>query len=320
MVNLKFISLNICNDDDLIYGSNYLNLNDIINFINYYNITDSNLINDLNNLLDKDLTNESSILHNDILSYHIHDNHIRSIKIKINNTIRYINNLKPDIVDLYLRNKKDILYKNLLNSNADIILLQNVDDHYLINEDDIENYKIIYPKKVENRNKLIYFSLLSNVILYKDNLKLKDAYISDYGTVGEFIFNNKIYQIISGKWDRNYIKLDLLNSLNNETNNIIFIGNTNIRFNQPFQNRKIHDGILQSNLIPFNTVNKYINPYFIDDTYKYVSRYDKIYLNKGKVLYANIYFKFKFKELINEYRPSGYISDHFGINCEIKLD
>ena len=43
---INIVTLNICNDNDLIYGSDTINKKDIDNFISYHKITNDNLITD----------------------------------------------------------------------------------------------------------------------------------------------------------------------------------------------------------------------------------------------------------------------------------
>lgn len=319
MTIINLISFNICNDDDLIYGTDELKEEHIDNFIKYHMISDKNLIDDLKKILILFKNDEITILNNQIISYHLHDNNIRSIKININNNIKYINNLDPKIIDIFIRNKKKILYNIINESNADFILLQNVDDHYLPSDEDLDDYLIINPIKIEKKYKKNFYGLNNNIILYKENInfKLIDAYIMEYGTVGEFLINNKIYKIISGRWEINK-KMQQLSILENEIGNLIFMGDTNLRYTAMLSKKNIVDGIIKFNFPTFNTINKFINPYFLDDNNnKYVARYDKILLNTGNINYINLYFQNKYDILINEYRKSGYLSDHFGIFCRL---
>jgi len=327
-MTIKIISFNICNDEDFIYGNEDLTEEHINNFIKYYMIIDNNLIEDLKKLLKVLEDDNISCYNNLILNYHIHNNKLRSIKINViiknKNYIRYITNLCPKMVDIYIRNKNKLLYKTLKDSDVDFIFLQNVEDHYKPDENYLEDYSIINPIKIENRCINNYYGILSNYIIYKSSFVLINSYIKDFGTVSIFNINNKEIKLITGKFVplpiNKQIRLKQLEILDNEEGNIIFIGDTNLTYNENLKKKNIQDGIVKFKIPVFYTINKYTNLYYNDDfNNKYVSRYDKIYLNIGQIIYANNCFTDKYDILKNIYRISGCISDHYGLLVEIKI-
>jgi hypothetical protein len=66
------------------------------------------------------------------------------------------------------------------------------------------------------------------------------------------------------------------------------------------------------------TINKNINQYFNDD-FKYIARYDRIYISDVDLIYCELYFNTIHEELKNTYRNSGFISDHFGLIAEVMI-
>jgi hypothetical protein len=318
MTDIKLIQLNVCNDDDLIYGSDSLSKSDIDNFISYHKIIDKNLIEDLNKLYLTFAT--SSNLSNKILSYHISDNKLRSITVKLNERIHYINNLKPEVVDSFIKNKKKKLFDEIEKSNADFVLLQEFDTHYLpVNSD---KYEHISPLYQDEKCNIEYLGMLSNHILYKksNNYELLRVYIADYGLVAEFVIKSKIIKIVSGRWyplkENKDKRLMQYNSLNREIGTIIFMGDTNLR---SFENisekdkKNIEDVATNEIFMKSYTINKNINAYF-NDGLKFVARYDRAYVtSQVKVKKFDLFFNQPYDELKNEYRSSGYISDHFGL-------
>lgn len=323
---IRLLSLNICNDDDLIYGTDSLNINNINNFINEYNITDKLLIDDLLKLINN-LDTIISFLHKNIISYYVFDNKLRSIKIKLDDKILFINNLNTKIVESFILNKREILYNEILQSNADFVLLQEVEEHYYPNDNILKYYDIINLSNVNNNNNILYYGMSSNIILYKKEKKfnLINKYIKEYGIVGEFKINNIIYKIASGRWipfiDKKLIRLNQLNKLDKETGQIIFMGDTNLRYNEEIFLTNVYDGIFKNkNKIKLlYTIDKTKNQYFINENAKYISRIDRIYKNVGIITNYNLYFENKYEKLKNIYRPSGNISDHFGNMIDLFL-
>jgi hypothetical protein len=321
---IKILSLNICNDDDLIYGSNDIKKLDIDNFITYHKIIDEKLINDINKInLNKDI----SYLDKSIISYNLNNNKLNSITINLNNKIRYINNLDPDIVDKFMTNKKKILYSTIVELDLDFILLQDLDIHYLPTEDEmntiLSEYDILNPFDIKRSYKTMLFGMLSNYIIYKKKYKLIDSYLKEYGTVGIFNIDEKHTKIISGRLEPNKesksIRLNQLKQLDNETDmRTIFMGDTHLRYNELIPLNNIVDGIAYYGLIKLNTINKNINKYYLNDQI-FMSRYDRIYINNVVCYHSNIIFNIKNNELVNKYRASGYISEHFGLIVDIYI-
>jgi hypothetical protein len=341
MNSIKLISLNICNDDDLIYGTNEITESDIKNFIDYHKIEDNILITDIKKLFNSRLktkiddcvvviNEQSSIdyLHISIISYYIHEEKLRSIQINLGNKIRYINNLDPEIVDNFMTNKKKILINSLLKYDVDFLLLQEVDSHYVFTAEDMKTYlpkyNIISPFESIQSYKNTMIGMLNNFIIYKNTFTCIQSELKEYGTIGEFnIYGEKI-MIISGRWcplrNNTSIRLKQLELLDNDTSlkKVIFMGDTNLRNNETITTYNVSDSIVNFNFPKYYTINKNVNQYFNDD-YKYVARYDRIYSAKLKLIYSNLCYNTYYDELKNIYRNSGFISDHFGLFAEFKL-
>ena len=96
------------------------------------------------------------------------------------------------------------------------------------------------------------------------------------------------------------------------------MGDTNLRQNEIVHTKNIKDTVIEYNLLKYYTINKYINKYFIKD-YIYVCRYDRIYSNNIIIINYSLAFNIPNQLLINEYRQSGYISDHFGLYTTIYI-
>ena len=117
---IKIVSLNICNDDDLSYGSDEIKKSDLDKFIIHHNITDEKIISDLNKIL---LNDNKGYLDKSIISYNIDDSKLKSITVNLNNKIRYVNNLDPEVIDDFMTKKKKLLYESLVLYDLDFILL-----------------------------------------------------------------------------------------------------------------------------------------------------------------------------------------------------
>jgi len=338
MTYIKLISLNVCNDDDLIYGTGGISESDIKKFIIYHNIENKIIISDLEKLYNskiKTIIDNRVVIGSDygidyldsaIVSYYIYENELRSITINLGNKIRYINNLDPEIIDVFMTNKKHQLLNNIIESEADFICLQELNDHYLIAESDLSNYSIISPLTSIQDYSNISIGMMSNYLLYKksDDIKFIQSYLKEFGTMGEFNVDGNIIKIVSGKWcpfkKNTNIRLRQLDLLDRENGKIIYMGDTNLRNNENIRTYHVFDGLIENKFNRSYTINKNINKYFNDD-YNYVSRYDRIYMSNTdlKLINCELYFDTIHEELKNIYRNSGFISDHFGLLAEIMI-
>jgi hypothetical protein len=341
MNSIKLISLNICNDDDLIYGSDELNKTDINKFIKYHNITDPKLINDINQLfkckLKSKLDNNIYViddnftinyLHKSIVSYYIHENKLRSIQINLENKIRYINNYDPEVVDKFMSEKKKLLIDSILESESDFILLQELDAHYMFNNSDMNvlvNYEIISPLNATQSFKKMMLGMLNNYIIYKKSptTVLINSELKEYGTIGEFDINETKIKIVSGRWyplkNHSSLRLKQLEMLDAECGKIIFMGDTNLRYNETIKTNNVSDSIVDNNFTRYYTINKNVNKYFNEDL-KYIARYDRIYSSGVDIIYGDLCFNTSHQKLKNIYRSSGFISDHFGLVAEFFIN
>lgn len=159
--------------------------------------------------------------------------------------------------------------------------------------------------------------MLSNYILYKKKYKLIDSYLKEYGTVGIFEIDDKNVKIISGRWmplkENKLIRINQLKQLDNDIDMCtIFAGDTNLRYNEVVPLKNIVDSTVYYNLPRLYTIDKNQNKYFPND-YTYIARYDKVYTNSAICFYSDLIFNNYYDELVNIYRSSGYISDHFGL-------
>ena len=337
MAYIRLVSLNICNDDDLIYGTKAISKSDIDKFIKHHALTKSDLINDLNRFADSYIDiptntninlNINSNFNSNIRSYYIRNNRIISISVQLDNKIRYINNLDPVIVDNYMTNKKNILYQELLDSDVDFALLQECDFHYLPTKHDFEtilaDYNIISPIHIKSYAQSHHIGSMSNHILYKKTFSdsLICSYLTDYGTVAKLNINDNIIKIISGRWapltQNKNIRIEQFKSINNIKTPFVFMGDTNLRSSEKIYNMKCDDIMNLYGLDDVFTINKYTNPYFNDD-YMYVSRYDRIYSKDIDFAYCGLFFNKPHDILKNKYRQTGFISDHFGLVSDIIL-
>jgi exonuclease III len=345
MTNIKLISLNICNDDDLIYGTSHLKSDDILKFIDYHDIKDDKLILDLKtlyntkmSLFDDDKFNIENTnidyLDKSIISYHILENKLRYITVKVpilnDYKIRYINNLDPDIVDSFMTLKKKKLIESIESYDADFVALQELDLHNLPTENDSfrellnSSYNMISPLDLNNNNNTVMLTgMTTNYILYKKEHYLIESYLKEYGIIGVFLINDKHFKFISGRWmpmklnkDIRLIQYRHLDSDVKLDDHIVFMGDTNLRSYEITKINFLTDVTIKSN--HRYTINKYINEYFIND-YKYLARYDRIFTYGVKPLNTDLAFYKPYQELKNKYRKSGNISDHFGLFTEIIL-
>jgi hypothetical protein len=341
MNSIKLISLNICNDDDLIYGSDGITEYDIDKFIRYHQIQDNDLICDIyklfnsrlrtkldNNIVIVDDNSAINYLHKSIISYYVNDEKLRSIQINLETKIRYINNLEPSIVDNFMYEKKKLLIESIIESKTNFVLLQEVDSHYMLTQDDMNkkllDYNIISPLDAIQSYQKMMPGMLNNFIIYKKSpmITFDQANLKEYGTIGEFIINDKRIKIISGRWyplkNNTYLRLKQLEMLDKETGKIIFMGDTNLRHNEKITTYNVSDAIIEYNFSKYFTINKNVNKYFNDD-YTYVSRYDRIYSNGVDLIDSDLCFNTSHEKLKNIYRNSGFISDHFGLIAEFYL-
>jgi hypothetical protein len=341
MTSIKLISLNVCNDDDLIYGTSQLSELDISKFIAYHNIQDKNIISDLEKLYKsqiKVILDNKVVVHSEsglnylnpaIVSYYIDpNNELRSITINLGNKIRYINNLDPYVVDNFMTNKKQILMKSIIESNADFIFLQELNDHYVFTQDDLKheliNYNIVSPLNSAYAYNKMLVGMMGNYILYKksQNILFVQSFLKDFGTVGEFKIDGNLIKIVSGRWyplkQYSNIRLKQLEALDKEKGRIIFMGDTNLRYNENINTYNVYDGLVENKYPKHYTINKNINQYFNDD-FKYIARYDRIYISDVDLIYCELYFNTIHEELKNTYRNSGFISDHFGLIAEVMI-
>jgi len=344
MNSIKLISLNICNDDDLLYGLDEITESDIDNFINYHKIRDEKLILDVkklfNSRLRTKLDNNIAVvndfsgidyLHKSIISFYVHEERLRSIQIDINSdgkNIRYINNLDPEIVDNFMTKKKQLLIDYIVKTNSDFVLLQEVDSHYMITHDDmatvLSQYNLITPIECNQSFQKMMPGMLNNFILYKKSptFKFNQSYLKEYGTVAEFNIGGKQIKIISGRWfplkNNTFQRLKQLEMLDRESGKVIFMGDTNLRNNEMKTTYNVSDAIIDYKFSRYYTINKHVNQYF-NDEYKYVARYDRIYSNGVELIYSDLCFNKNHEELKNIYRNSGYISDHFGLIAEFLI-
>lgn len=324
MTNIKLIQLNVCNDEDLIYSTEPLSKLDIDNFISYHKIIDKNLIEDLNKLFLTFAT--SSNLNKNILSYSIFDNKLRSITVRVNNQNYHINNLKPDVIDRFMKNKKEKLFDEIIESNADFVLLQEFDNIQL-DDKILSLYGHISPLYQDEKFTSEYDGMLSNHILYKksNNYELLRVSLKDSGLFAEFVIKSKIIKIVSGRWaplkENKEKRVAQYESLNKELGTIIFMGDTNLRTFEklPEKDKRIEDVTNNEQFLKSYTIDKNINQYF-NDGLKYVARYDRAFITSlVKVKNFDLCFNKPYGELKNEYRISGYISDHFGLLLEVTI-
>jgi len=225
-----------------------------------------------------------------------------------------------------MTNKKHQLLNNIIESEADFICLQELNDHYLIAESDLSNYSIISPLTSIQDYSNISIGMMSNYLLYKksDDIKFIQSYLKEFGTMGEFNVDGNIIKIVSGKWcpfkKNTNIRLRQLDLLDRENGKIIYMGDTNLRNNENIRTYHVFDGLIENKFNRSYTINKNINKYFNDD-YNYVSRYDRIYMSNTdlKLINCELYFDTIHEELKNIYRNSGFISDHFGLLAEIMI-
>jgi len=345
MINIKLISLNICNDDDLIYGTSHIKSNDILQFIDYHKITDDMLILDLKKLYNNkmsifdndkfDINNTNmDYLHKSIISFHMFENKLRSITVKVpffnDYKIRYVNNLDHETVDLFMYRKKLKLIESIKEYDADFIGLQELDLHNLPTDNDQfrellnSSYNMISPLDLNDNNKIMLTGMTTNYILYKKEHYLLESSLKEYGITGLFLIDGKILKFISGRWMPLKLNKDIrltqyahLDSDVKANDHIVFMGDTNLRSYEMIKTNFLKDVIINKPNRSY-TINKYINEYFMND-YKYLARYDRIFTYGVTPLNTDFAFYKPDQELKNKYRKSGNISDHFGLITEIIL-
>jgi len=317
---IKLISLSVCSDNDLIDGNKPILEQDVDLFIKYYNLSDNDLILNIKSLINNQM--DFTFTHKSIINYRQINNRLVSIGIRLDNKIRYINCLRPDIIDKYITNKIKNIANTITSSCVDIILLQDIDHHYILElyMQLATEYSIISPYEIKQFQTNLFEGSLSNYIIYKksSDITLIDAELRDYGTVGIFNIENKNVHIISGRWpdtdDNRIFRMKNLKQLDNVTinNKMIFIGNTNLLDNETINLSNIKDAVIENKYKIYYTVDKYINKYYPGDKL-YMARYDRIYLNDVDLINYKLAFNTYYTNLINEYKNSGYISDHFGL-------
>ena len=328
MTNYKLISLNLCNDEDFIYGSDKLLIENIYDFIIYYKIVDTSLIDDILKLFNyfsfniNENDTDLGLLHSSILSYYVYNDELRSITIKLSDKIRHITNYDQKIVDEFMTNKIAIFVSEITILNPDFILLQDLDNQYLYDiETKLSDYNIISPLKIDHKYDTLYEELLTNHILYKktDKIKLIESYLSDCGTVGVFQINDKNCNIVSGRWSSigKYQRIKQYKSLDRITEPLIFMGDTNLRYNDLVANesKQLYDVTFTEGKILY-TYNKNTNQYY-DEKSKFISRYDRIFIKDTVYIYYDLCFDKKYEILKSKYRLSGCISDHYGLMIDI---
>lgn len=346
---IDVLSFNIGADNDIKYGSEKITQLHLTKFIEFYKITNQELINYLIFFIDSfdNLNNyNETYTHSDIISYHLTSNELYSVTIKINDKIRYLTSYDPEIVETFIINKKNAINQYIVNSNIDVICLQNYDDPYIMN--DFGDYKQInWATSIANYT-IITNGMLSNCILYKSktslniNMECTDSYLTEYGLIGNFnIWSDKTpdiktnIKIISGIWsmyslqdvslqDVSLQNISLqnnkcwqLNQMHSDLSltNYMFVGSTDLTFaTNDFTNHKIQNANLKSNITIKPTIDKKINKYYPhSNNDSYVIYADHIYTNQVDLIEYDLTFNISSNNLINTYRPSGYLSDHFGL-------
>lgn len=328
MTNYKLISLNLCNDEDFIYGSDKLVIESIYDFILYHNIADNSLTDDILKLFNyfslEMISNDTDLglLNSSILSYYVYNDELRSITIKLSDKIRHITNYDQKIVDQFMTNKIAIFVSEIIILNPDFVLLQDLDNQYLYDlKTKLSDYNIISPLKIDHKYDTLYEELLTNYILYKktDKIKLIDSYLSDCGTVGIFQINDKINNIVSGRWSSigKYQRIKQYKSLDKIPEPLIFMGDTNLRYNDLVGNESKHlyDVTFTEGKILY-TYNKSTNQYYNEKS-KFISRFDRIYIKDKVYIYYDLCFDKKYEILKSKYRLSGCISDHYGLMMDV---
>jgi hypothetical protein len=345
MYVIDVLSFNIGADDDIKYGCDKLTKSHIGIFIDFYKITDQLLINYLISFIDSfdcDILTQTTkhnetYTHPDIVSYHLISSNLTSITIKINNKIRYLTSYDPEIIENFIEKKKNTIYQYIVDSNIDIICLQNYDDPYII--DDFYDYKqITWHTSTPNYDETP-MGMLSNCILYKPitllNIKIEcmNSYFTEYGLVANFnissekiptVFSN--INIISGIWSlhprlTNILQQDnkcwQLNKMHMELNktNYAFVGSIDKTFaTNEFTKHQIPNANFKANISMIPTINKNKNKYYSNCNFEsHVSYADYIYTNNIDLIQYDLILDQPFEHLINIYRPSGYLSDHFGL-------
>jgi hypothetical protein len=170
----------------------------------------------------------------------------------------------------------------------------------------------------------------SIIIKNKYEIKHKGILPNTCGIYLDVMFNNLLVRIITGWWDpSSFGKNERINCQNilKELNVdfFIFAGDTNLRQKEIIKNNNKYNDCLDvadekdegKNIY---TVNKLENKFFFDDDIPYTSRYDRCFITKNiKCKKLKTIFKDKYENLINESRPSGKLSDHYGLMIELEL-
>lgn len=228
--------------------------------------------------------------------------------------------------DTYGKFKKRIIEQEILELKPDICMLQEIDEAV---DFEVAGYTRLHP--TEGHGPPEQQSGCNTILLRKDNSILKvirKPQVYSYGfEVILLVDKQKKLRVISGHFSSQSQELRLLQfRALMETSrrcdmSLLFGGDTNLRqtevrdFTLPFTDVWDKCGTWQSKF----SVNAYTNKYF-HDSWMFKARYDRVYCSLDiKPLSFNLCFTSHHRELQNHYRPSGCVSDHYGIMFEVAV-
>ena len=228
--------------------------------------------------------------------------------------------------DTYGKFKRKIIEQEILEIKPDICMLQEIDEAVKF---DVSGYTRLHPTEWHGPPE--QQSGCNTILLRKDNTLLhvsREAHVYPYGfEVILLVDNRRTLRVISGHFSSQSQELrllqfrELMESSKRCGTSLLFGGDTNLRqtevrdFTLPFTDVWDKCGTWQSKF----SVNAYTNKYF-HDSWMFKARYDRVYCSPDlKPLSFNLCFTSHHRELQNHYRPSGCVSDHYGIIFEVAV-
>ena len=228
--------------------------------------------------------------------------------------------------ETYGKFKKKIIEQEILELKPDICMLQEIDENV---DFEVTGYTRLHPTL---RHGPPDQQSGCNTILLRDDNSLiqvmRDAHVQLYGLeVILLIAKRQKIRLISGHFssqsqDLRLLQLKALMDSSQQCDmSMIFGGDTNLRQTEvrdvalPFIDIWDKCGTWQSKF----SVNAYTNKYF-HDSWMFKARYDRVYCSLDlKPLSFDLCFTSHHRVLQNHYRPSGCVSDHYGIVFEVAV-
>ncbi|KAL9646749.1 hypothetical protein ABK040_001171 [Willaertia magna] len=256
---------------------------------------------------------------------------------------------EEDYIKQKVQHLKDLISK----LDTDFVFLQECSDAYYTKLLDIDNYEAI-----RQREYVILYKPTTETLSMEKVSGKEESNLKPFGLMAKFQIqmrsDNKVQttiKIATGRWEPfkqgKPTRIKQFKQLSEEQGPVVFAGDTNLRkgeirfkndsnlvdvYNYLNEQQQLLNAKKKLKLTPIDeyTVDVFANEYF-KGGHPYHSRYDRAFISNGAVqddynnnvtlepLALRIEAKEKYNDLIREERPSGCLSDHYGLYFRIKV-